>query len=103
MLVPGVGKEVNGSRRWISLIIINFQPSELVKLFTVMYASDYVLRKSKQMRKKYTGEDRNEDTRSEVSRISKGAKKIHRDNKSEVSSFIAPKNYDLKLDKNGGL
>ncbi|MBT4759225.1 MAG: cell division protein FtsW, partial [Nitrosomonadales bacterium] len=33
-----------------SLIIINFQPSELVKLFTVMYASDYVLRKSKQMR-----------------------------------------------------
>jgi len=50
VLVPGVGKEVNGSRRWISLIIINFQPSELVKLFTVMYASDYVLRKSKQMR-----------------------------------------------------
>ena len=49
VLIPGVGKEVNGSRRWISLIIINFQPSELVKLFTVMYASDYVLRKSKQM------------------------------------------------------
>jgi len=50
VLVPGIGKEVNGSRRWISLVIINFQPSELVKLFTIMYASDYVLRKSKQMR-----------------------------------------------------
>ncbi|MBT7483040.1 MAG: FtsW/RodA/SpoVE family cell cycle protein, partial [Nitrosomonadales bacterium] len=50
VLIPGIGKEVNGSKRWISLIIINFQPSELVKLFTVMYASDYVLRKSKQMR-----------------------------------------------------
>ena len=50
VLLPGIGVEANGSKRWISLIIINFQPSELVKLFTVMYASDYVLRKSKQMR-----------------------------------------------------
>ena len=50
MLLPGIGVEANGSKRWISLIVINFQPSELVKLFTVMYASDYVLRKSKQMR-----------------------------------------------------
>ena len=50
VLLPGIGVEANGSKRWISLIVINFQPSELVKLFTVMYASDYVLRKSKQMR-----------------------------------------------------
>jgi cell division protein FtsW len=50
VLIPGIGKEVNGSRRWISLIFFNFQPSEIVKLFTIMYASDYVLRKSKQMR-----------------------------------------------------
>tara|TARA_B110000444_G_C18847600_1_gene603169 strand:- start:2484 stop:3644 length:1161 start_codon:yes stop_codon:yes gene_type:complete len=50
VLIPGIGKEVNGSQRWISLGIANFQPSEFVKLATIMYASDYVLRKSKQMR-----------------------------------------------------
>tara|TARA_B100000035_G_scaffold65972_1_gene53766 strand:+ start:31154 stop:32314 length:1161 start_codon:yes stop_codon:yes gene_type:complete len=50
VLVPGIGKEVNGSQRWISLGVANFQPSEFVKLATIMYASDYVLRKSKQMR-----------------------------------------------------
>jgi len=50
VLIPGIGREVNGSRRWISFIFFNFQPSEIVKLFTIMYASDYVLRKSKQMR-----------------------------------------------------
>ena len=50
VLVPGIGREVNGSQRWISLGFTNFQPSEVVKLFTIMYASDYVLRKSKQMR-----------------------------------------------------
>ena len=50
VLIPGIGREVNGSRRWISLFIVNFQPSEFVKLATIMYASDYVLRKSKQMR-----------------------------------------------------
>ena len=50
VLIPGVGKEAGGSQRWIPLGIINFQPSELVKLFTVMYVSDYVLRKSKQIR-----------------------------------------------------
>jgi len=50
VLIPGIGLKINGSRRWLSLVIANFQPTELVKLFTVMYASDYVLRKSKQMR-----------------------------------------------------
>ena len=50
VLIPGIGREVNGSRRWISFIFFNFQPSEIVKLFTIIYASDYVLRKSKQMR-----------------------------------------------------
>lgn len=50
VLIPGIGIKVYGARRWISLVIVNFQPSEAVKLFTIMYASDYVLRKSKQMR-----------------------------------------------------
>jgi len=50
VLIPGIGVKVYGARRWISLAVVNFQPSEAIKLFTVMYASDYVLRKSKQMR-----------------------------------------------------
>lgn len=47
VLIPGIGKVVYGSRRWIPLGPIgNFQPSELVKLFTVIYAADYTVRKA---------------------------------------------------------
>ncbi len=45
VLIPGVGRSVNGSRRWLSLFIINLQPSELMKLFAVLYAADYAVRK----------------------------------------------------------
>ena len=45
VLVPGIGREVNGSRRWIPLHLINFQPSEFVKLCVVLYAADYTVRK----------------------------------------------------------
>jgi cell division protein FtsW len=47
VLIPGVGREVNGSRRWLSLLVVNLQPSELMKLFAVMYAADYTVRKGK--------------------------------------------------------
>ena len=45
VLIPGVGKSVNGSRRWLPLLIVNLQPSELMKLFAVLYAADYAVRK----------------------------------------------------------
>lgn len=45
VLIPGIGKGVNGARRWISLGIINFQPSELAKFATILYAADYIRRK----------------------------------------------------------
>lgn len=45
VLIPHVGKAVNGSRRWLPLFIINLQPSELMKLFAVLYAADYAVRK----------------------------------------------------------
>lgn len=45
VLVPGVGKVVLGARRWISLGFMNLQPSELMKLFVVLYAADYAVRK----------------------------------------------------------
>lgn len=47
VLVPGIGREVNGSRRWLSLFVINLQPSELMKLFAVLYAADYTVRKAR--------------------------------------------------------
>ncbi len=46
VLLPGVGREVNGSRRWLPLMFVNLQPSELVKLFVVLYAADYTVRKA---------------------------------------------------------
>ena len=46
VLIPGIGREVNGSRRWISLGFITMQPSELMKFFAVLYAADYTVRKA---------------------------------------------------------
>jgi cell division protein FtsW len=45
VLIPGVGRSINGSRRWLSLGIANLQPSELMKLFAVLYASSYAVRR----------------------------------------------------------
>ncbi|MDZ4201070.1 MAG: putative lipid II flippase FtsW [Gallionella sp.] len=47
VLIPGIGKSVNGSQRWLSLFVINLQPSELMKLFVVLYAASYTVRKMK--------------------------------------------------------
>ena len=45
VLIPGIGKVVNRSRRWIPLGVMNFQPSELAKLAMAMYAANYMVRK----------------------------------------------------------
>ena len=42
VLVPGVGKVVNGSSRWIDLGFFNLQPSELAKIFIVIYLASYL-------------------------------------------------------------
>ncbi|HQT29696.1 MAG TPA: putative lipid II flippase FtsW [Thiobacillus sp.] len=46
VLIPGIGHEVKGSRRWIPLGFANLQPSELMKLLAVLYAADYTTRKA---------------------------------------------------------
>ena len=45
VLIPFIGKGVNGARRWIPMLFLNFQPSELAKLGIAMYAAGYMVRK----------------------------------------------------------
>lgn len=45
VLLPFIGREVNGARRWIPLGFMNFQPSELAKVAMVMYAAGYMVRR----------------------------------------------------------
>jgi cell division protein FtsW len=45
VLIPGIGKGVNGAKRWIPAGPFSFQPSELAKLAIAMYAASYMVRK----------------------------------------------------------
>ncbi|MAX53075.1 MAG: putative lipid II flippase FtsW [Methylophaga sp.] len=44
VLIPGVGREVNGSSRWLPLGPVNLQVAELIKLFAIIYIADYLQR-----------------------------------------------------------
>jgi len=55
VLVPGLGREVNGARRWLPLVGISFQPSELMKIAMLLYAADYAVRKQAHMQKFWRG------------------------------------------------
>ena len=55
VLVPGVGKVVNGSARWIDIGIFNLQPSELAKIFIVIYLSSYLDRHLIEVRERWSG------------------------------------------------
>ncbi|WP_432417847.1 putative lipid II flippase FtsW [Caenimonas sedimenti] len=45
VLIPQIGKGVNGARRWIVFGPLSFQPSELAKFAVLLYAADYMVRK----------------------------------------------------------
>ena len=51
VLMPYVGRSVNGAQRWLSLGPVNLQPSELMKIFAALYAADYTVRKQDYMHK----------------------------------------------------
>ncbi len=55
VLIPGIGREVNGSMRWISLGGVNFQSSEIVKIFIIAYVAAYMVRRSGQLRSTFSG------------------------------------------------
>jgi len=50
VLVPGIGRHVNGSSRWIPLGVVTLQPSELVKLFVIVYVAGYLVRKQEELK-----------------------------------------------------
>jgi cell division protein FtsW len=45
VLIPGVGKASFGARRWFKVGMLNFQPSEFMKLAMLVYAADFLARK----------------------------------------------------------
>ena len=55
VLVPGIGREVNGSTRWLNLGVINLQPSELVKIGAALYLSGYLVRHAALVRRSSVG------------------------------------------------
>lgn len=50
VVLPGVGKQVNGSMRWLPLGFINLQVSELVKLMMFIYLAGYLVRRGEEVR-----------------------------------------------------
>lgn len=55
VLIPGVGREVNGSMRWIRLGPINLQASEPAKLCVIVYLAGYLVRQAEQVRNSFAG------------------------------------------------
>lgn len=49
VLIPGIGKEVNGSRRWLNLGFMAVQVSEMTKLIMLLYLSGYLIRHGKDL------------------------------------------------------
>ncbi|WP_177412407.1 putative lipid II flippase FtsW [Pseudomonas cavernicola] len=55
VLVPGIGREVNGSMRWIGFGLFNVQPSELAKVFVVIFLAGYLVRRQEEVRESWMG------------------------------------------------
>ena len=55
VLIPGVGREVNGSRRWIALGPLTLQCSELAKVCVILYLSGYLVRRQDEVREEWKG------------------------------------------------
>lgn len=49
-LLPGIGREINGSRRWLRLGMLSLQPSELAKFALVVYMAYFIAKKGERIR-----------------------------------------------------
>lgn len=55
VLIPGVGREVNGSMRWLRVGPMGLQPSEFIKVFTVLFIAGYLVRRGDELREQLSG------------------------------------------------
>jgi cell division protein FtsW len=55
VLVPGIGHEVNGSRRWVRLGFMNFQVSEVARVLLLTYVASYAVRRADELRGDFKG------------------------------------------------
>lgn len=55
VLIPGIGRTVNGSTRWISLGFFTLQGSEFVKLFAIVYIAGYLVRRKEDVHESMLG------------------------------------------------
>jgi len=55
VLIPGLGKEAGGARRWLRVFGFGFQPSEMAKLAMILYIADFTSRKRHVIRDLKTG------------------------------------------------
>ncbi|MEJ2116120.1 MAG: putative peptidoglycan glycosyltransferase FtsW, partial [Gammaproteobacteria bacterium] len=55
VLIPGLGRTVNGSTRWLAIGSFGLQVSEVVKLLLIVYLAGYVVRQGKQIRESFIG------------------------------------------------
>lgn len=55
VLIPGVGREVSGARRWFRFKIISFQPSEFANLAVIIYIADFISRKAEEIKTFWKG------------------------------------------------
>ncbi len=50
VLLPQIGKQAGGARRWLNFKGVNIQPSEFCKLFLILYYAEYLSRKRRKIR-----------------------------------------------------
>jgi cell division protein FtsW len=50
VLIPGIGREVSGARRWFRFKFISFQPLEFANLAVIIYIADFIARKNNLIR-----------------------------------------------------
>ncbi len=55
VVMPGIGREVNGSRRWLPLGAMNLQSSEVAKLCVLVYMAGYLVRRQDEVRNQWKG------------------------------------------------
>ena len=55
VFIPGIGIEVNGSHRWIRIGPVGLQPSEIMKLFSIVYIAGYSVRRLNDLQSNWLG------------------------------------------------